>query len=222
MKPFQHLAGYAFVLVIGVFMVSASASAATQEAPLPMKPGLSRDPAVAPDWANLLLTNDLKVRAAAQAALVQGGRSSFPLLKKFLDPEREDLRVVTFQIIQRIGPPAIPLLADLLRDKSDSIRRAAISELIDLAPHTESVQPALREALRDADSMVAGDAARALGALRNRASPSVGALVQTLTHKDPYVRVYAAEALASIGPNAAKAINALVVALGDPAPGVRW
>jgi outer membrane protein assembly factor BamB/HEAT repeat protein len=211
-----------FLLAIGLFLVTASTSTATRKAQLAVEFGLSRDPALATDWTNLLLANDPKVRATAQAALVQGGPMSLPLLKKFLDPEREELRVVTFQIIQRIGPPAIPLLVDLLRHKSDSIRRAAISELIDLAPDTEGVQPALRGALSDADPMVAGDAARALGALGLRAGSSVDALVKTLAHKDPYVRVYAAEALASIGPTDAKAMNALVEALGDRAPGVRW
>ena len=91
----------------------------------------------------------------------------------------------------------------------DSIRRNAVNELIDLAPHTEWIQPALRRALRDEDSMVAGDAARALGALGKRASPSVGALVNTLSHEDPYVRIYAAEALASIGPNGGQGDNGL-------------
>ncbi len=130
--------------------------------------------------------------------------------------------MVTFEIIRRIGPPAIPLLVELLRHESVSIRRDAVDVLIDLAPHTEAIQPALRRALRDDDSMVAGDAARALGALGTRASPSVGALVTTLSHENPYVRIYAAEALASIGPNAARATTALAHALGDPVPGVRW
>jgi HEAT repeat protein len=144
------------------------------------------------------------------------------LLKRFLTPEHEDLHAVTFEIIQRIGPPAIPLLVDLLRHEWDSIRRSAVDELIDLAPHTEWIQPALRRALTDEDSVVAGDAARALGALGGRVSPSAGALVDALSHEDPYVRIYAAEALASIGPNAVKATNALAAALGDPVPGVRW
>src|SRR5262249_5965627 len=156
-----------------------------------------------------LLAKDTKVRATAEATLVQGARRSIPLLRRFLDSRNESLHPETFRIIQRIGPPAIPLLVDLLRHKSDSIRRGAVSELIDLAPQTKLVQPALRRALGDEDSVVAGDAARALGALGNGAGPSVGALVKTLAHRDPYVRIYAAEALASIGPNAAKAINAL-------------
>ncbi len=206
-----------------IFAAGFSQAIALSQSPLPQtESSLSRNPALVRDWANRLLANDAKVRATAQAALVQVGRRSFPLLRRFLDPEHEDLHAVTFQIIQRIGPPAIPLLVDLLRHESNSIRRRAISELIDLAPHTESIQPALRRALRDEDSIVAGDAARALGALGKRASPSVGALVNTLSHEDAYVRIYAAEALASIGPSAARATNALAEALGDPIPGVRW
>jgi outer membrane protein assembly factor BamB/HEAT repeat protein len=183
---------------------------------------LSTSPAAVRDWANRLLAKDPKVRETAEAALVQGARRSFPLLRRFLTPEHENLHAVTFQIIQRIGPPAIPLLVELLRQDSDSIRRSAIDELIDLAPHTEWIQPALRRALRDHDSTVAGDAARALGALGKRATPSVAALVTTLSHEDPYVRIYAAEALASIGPSAATATNALAEVLADPVPGVRW
>ncbi|HEY7444755.1 MAG TPA: HEAT repeat domain-containing protein [Vicinamibacterales bacterium] len=208
-----------------VIMLAAglSQAVALSQSPLPpTESSLSGNPALVRDWTDRLLASDPKVRATAEAALVQGARRSLPLLRRFLTPEHEDLHVVTFEIIQRIGPPAIPLLVDLLRHEEDSIRRSAVNELIDLAPHTEVIQPALRRALKDADSMVAGDAARALGALGRKASASVGALVNTLSHEDPYVRIYAAEALASIGPSAARATNALAAALGDPIPGVRW
>jgi len=174
------------------------------------------------DWENRLLTNDPKVRAKAEADLVQGSGRSLPLLRRFLNRPNEDLHLVTFQIIRRIGPPAIPLLVDLFRDKRVSIRRSAVDPLIDLAPETEIFQPALRGALRDEDPQVAGDAARALGALGQKASPSVLALVRTLSHEDAYVRIYAAEALASIGPDAAAATVDLAKALDDPIPGVRW
>jgi outer membrane protein assembly factor BamB/HEAT repeat protein len=188
----------------------------------PTEARLSSNPALVRDWANRLRASDPKVRATAEAALVQGARRSLPLLRRFLNPEHEDLHVVTFEIIQRIGPPAIPLLVDLLRHEQVSIRQSAVSELIDLTPHTESIQPALRRALRDDDSMVAGDAARALGALGPKASPSVGALINALSHEDSYIRIYAAEALAAIGPRAATATRALASALEDPIPGVRW
>jgi hypothetical protein len=183
---------------------------------------LSSDSTLVLDWANRVMASDPKVRAIAEAALVQGAGRSLPLLRRFLNRGNEHLDLRTFEIIRRIGPPAIPLLVDLLRDERVSIQRSAVDALIDLAPDTESIQPALRRALRDEDSDVAGDAARALGALGKRASPSVQALVKTLSHEDPYVRIYAAEALASIGPKAGPATGDLARALGDPIPGVRW
>jgi outer membrane protein assembly factor BamB/HEAT repeat protein len=206
-----------------VFAAALSEAVALSQSPRPQtESSLSRTPATEREWATRLLANDPKVRAAAEAALVQGALRSLPLLRRFLSPEHEDLHVVSLEIIRRIGPPAIPLLVDLLRHEWASVRRNAVDALIDLAPHTERIQPALRRALRDEDSIVAGDAARALGALGRRASPSVSDLVTTLSHEDPYVRIYAAEALASIGPGAARATNALATALGDPIPGVRW
>jgi outer membrane protein assembly factor BamB/HEAT repeat protein len=187
-----------------------------------MEASVSRNPASVRDWANRLLANDSKVRASAEAALVQGAQRSLPLLRRFLATDNEQLHQHTFEVIRRIGPPAMPLLLELLRHEEVSFRRFSADALIDLAPDTESIQPALRRALRDEDSTVAGDAARAVGALGKRASPSVAALVKTLSHEDPYVRIYAAEALASIGPTAANATTTLAEALGDPVPGVRW
>ena len=182
----------------------------------------SRNSALVLDWANRVMADDPKVRAIAEAALVQGAGRSLPLLRQFLNRQNEDLQLETFEIIRRIGPPAIPLLVDLLRHELASIRRSAVDALIDLAPYTESIQPALRRALRDEDWPVAGDAARALGQLGNRASPSVPALVKALSHEEPHVRIYAAEALASVGPNAGSATKDLARAVGDPIPGVRW
>ena len=174
------------------------------------------------DWANRVTAKDPKVRALAEAALVQGAARSLPLLRRLLNRNDEGLELRTLEIIRRIGPPAMPLLVELLRHERTSFRRHAADALIDLAPDTEAIQPALRRALRDEDSEVAGDAARALGALNKRASPSVPALVKTLSHEDAYVRIYTAEALASIGPTASAATAALARALSDPTPGVRW
>jgi outer membrane protein assembly factor BamB len=206
-----------------IVAVGLSQAVAVSQAPLPQTESiLSKNPDLVLDWASRLSADDPKVRAIAEAALVKAGRGSFPLLRRLLGPEHEHLHVATFRIIQRIGPPAIPLLVDLLRHDWVSIRRGAISELIDLVPDIETIQAALRQALSDEDSTVAGDAARALGALGERASPSVGALANTLSHADSYVRVYAAESLASIGPKAASATSVLARALSDPIPGVRW
>ena len=179
---------------------------------LPIPAAAQTTPAQVADWETRLTARDPKVRAAAEAALVQRAGQSLPLLKRLLSRGNQDLDLVTFEVIRRIGPPAIPLLVDLLRDPRVPLRRGAVDVLIDLAPHTESIQAALRRALRDEDSEVARDAARALGALGAKASPSVGALVEALSHEEPHVRIYAAEALASIGAAAA-------AATGGPGPG---
>src|SRR5687767_776894 len=102
-------------------------------------------------WENRLMSHDPKVRATAEAALVQDGGRSLPVLRRFLNRGDEELELRTFKIIQRIGPPALPLLVELLRDKRDYIRRSALNELIDLTPETEMIQPALRRALKDDD-----------------------------------------------------------------------
>ena len=198
------------------------AVALSQSPPPPTESSLSRTPALVTEWADRLLADDPKVRATAEATLVQAAQRSLPLLKRLLANDDEDLHQHTFEVIRQIGPPAMPLLVELLQHQQVSFRRFAADAMIDLTPDTEAIQPALRAALRDEDSMVASDAARALGALGTRASVSVGALVSILSHQDPYVRIYAAEALASIGPSAAKAISALADALSDPIPGVRW
>src|SRR5688500_9518063 len=126
-----------------IFVAGFSQAAALSQSPLPRtESSLPRSPAVVRDWANRLLARDPKVRATAEAALIQGARQSLPVLRRFLKPGNEELHVVTFEIIQRIGPPAIPLLVEMLRHQSESIRRSAVSELVDLAPHTEWIQPA--------------------------------------------------------------------------------
>jgi outer membrane protein assembly factor BamB/HEAT repeat protein len=208
----------AMILAAGLSLAVAQSSS-----PLPQtESSFSRNPALVSDWANRLLADDSNVRATAERTLVQGAGRSLPLLRRFLASDDGDLHQQTFDVIRQIGPPAFPLLVELLRHEEISFRRFAADASIDLAPDTESIQPALGRALRDVDAMVAGDAARALGALGERASPSVDALISTLSHRDPYVRIYAAEALASIGPKAGAAAEDLARALGDPIPGVRW
>src|SRR5262245_30220519 len=105
-------------------------------------PVLARTQASPDDWEKRLLATEPEVRAAAEAALVDGEGRSLPLLRRFLDRPDRDLHLATFEVIRRIGPPAIPLLVELLRHESVSNRRDAADVLIDLAPHTESIQPA--------------------------------------------------------------------------------
>src|SRR5262245_51109758 len=64
-----------------VFAAGLSQAVAPAQSPLPKaESSVTRNPAVVREWANRLLANDPKVRATAEGALVQGARSSLPLL----------------------------------------------------------------------------------------------------------------------------------------------
>ena len=189
---------------------------------LPAERDLLANPSLIRAWRERVLSNDRKVRVRATAELAQGGAESMPLLRHFMLDVSERLHQEAFEIIRSIGAAALPLLTELLEGDVISIRRQAVGVFIDLAPDTETAQPALVRALSDADVEVARDAARALGALGERGSPSAPHLAKGLSHQDALVRLYAAEALASIGPGAAAATPDLAKALHDPSPGVRW
>jgi outer membrane protein assembly factor BamB len=143
-------------------------------------------------------------------------------VRRLLTSQDPEVRGRGFEVAYRMGPPAIGVLVEMLRDGRVTDRRRAVDLLIDLAPETESVQPALCRALADADALVARDAARAIGALGEKGAPSVPAVIGALGHRDEHVRLYAAEALAAVGGAAAPAVGALAESLGDAVPGVRW
>src|SRR5262245_20587098 len=67
-------------------------------------------------WEDRLQDHDSKIRTTAATALVQGAPQSLPLLKTILEGPNESLQSATLELLRRIGPPAIPLLVDLLRD----------------------------------------------------------------------------------------------------------
>src|SRR5262249_33040076 len=93
----------------------------SQSLPPRTQSGSSTNPALVRDWTSRLLSTDPKVRATAEAALVHMSPRSLALLRRFLNSGQDDLHVVTFEIIRRIGPPAIPLLVELLRHEVVSI-----------------------------------------------------------------------------------------------------
>ena len=70
-----------------------------QVTPSPAQPGQARadfslSAASLSDWTDRLTTKDTKIRAIAEAALVQGTPRSLPLLRRLLDGPNEDLQVL--------------------------------------------------------------------------------------------------------------------------------
>src|SRR4051812_4864201 len=59
---------------------------------------LSISSAAVRDWVNRLTAKDPRVRAAAEAALVEGAPRSLPLLRRLLSRPNEEVHVVTLEI----------------------------------------------------------------------------------------------------------------------------
>ena len=205
-----------------LWWVAALTAVRGQDLVIPDETRIQQDPALVRRWTARLAESNRQARAAAVEALAQAGAKSLPLLERFLRSGDQDLLEQTFDLLHRLGPVAMPTLTEMLKHPNKGMRLAAVDVLIDLAPDTESVQPALCLLLRDPSPDVARDGARALGALRARAAPSVPHLVKALEHQDELLRLYSAEALASIGPAAAPATGALIDALRDSTASVRW
>lgn len=116
--------------------------------------------------------------------------------------------------IQRMGPPAIPILLNLLQDQKPLFRICAADELGRLGE--KRAQPALLDMLRDENHGVRLQSTRALGNIGDKTA--VPHLVQTLRDEAEGVRAEAAAALGQIGHNA---VTELVAALEDDSANVR-
>ena len=99
---------------------------------------------------------------------------SLPLLRRFLLNDDEGCREEAFEVIRRIGAGALPLLTELLSWEESAIRRQAVSVLIDLAPDTETAQPALISRLERLGPAGGARCGPCIGCVR-RTGQSVGA-----------------------------------------------
>src|SRR5262249_29905417 len=85
---------------------------------------------------------------------------------------KPNVRVRAAKALGEIGPaaaPAIPDLAELLRDEDVSVRLAAVTALGEIGPAAKEAVPILIEALQDADAEISAAAVTALGQLREAA-----------------------------------------------------
>jgi HEAT repeat protein len=188
---------------------------------------------------------DVRVRMRAHAALREMGpaaRDAVPaLLQAMRDPAEEH---VAGQTVVAIGPPAVPLLLQLLSDRAqhgEGERVAAVRVLGRIGVATPEVVSTLVQTLSGPDRDVAsaadsaleqlGPAARAAvpalsqamrdrgyghGALAAIGAPALPALIQALRDPSPQVRRLAAAALGRMGPVAAPAVLTLVQVVSDP------
>jgi HEAT repeat protein len=112
-------------------------------------------------------------------------------------------------------PASIPVMAELLHDKDETVRQHAAQSLSTIAPLAREVLPDILASSRDADRSVRMYAALSLGSIRPLGDDTIKPLVEALRDQEVCVRIGAAEGLARMGPGARSSIPALRAALQD-------
>ncbi len=122
-----------------------------------------------------------------------------------------------------MGPPAIPALIELLKDKEHMVRWNAAQALVrgNMGPEAKTAIPILTKWLKDRDEDARRAAAWTLGNVGPEAKAAIPDLTGLLKDKEPNVRCEAAWALGRMGPEARTAIPALIELLKDKEPNVR-
>ena len=118
--------------------------------------------------------------------------------------------------LEKAGPAAVPVLAEVLRDteRDARVQGAAIAALGKIGP---AAVPTLMKLLQDKDASVRSAAAWALNGMHGEAKAAAAALAELLRDKDESVFYAADAALRSMGPAAIPPLRKL---LDDKAPQV--
>lgn len=124
-------------------------------------------------------------------------------------------------VLERIGKPAVPALADALNDQAGLARALAASVLMNMGSIAEAAVPALIETLQDPDPVVRLRAAQALVKITPDHNLAIPTLIDSLQVEVDFARADAASILGDLGPDAGAAIPALVEALRDRSDAVR-
>jgi HEAT repeat protein len=130
-------------------------------------------------------------------------------------------------VLDSAGPPILPQLARLLRDKSFDQKAkaaAAINEICYLNPDTpeaDAVIPTLTASTKNDDSEVRIYSVQALGAIGKAASSATLDLIQLTRDPNASVRMCAVETLGRINADSPESLAAVKAALADTSEDVR-
>jgi len=173
--------------------------------------------------------------AAEKAKLAQEPSYEGKTLSKWIALAKEkspEQRIAAALALAHLGPPAVPTLAELLKDQDAHVRGAAAKTLGNMfrynsgtakqiGPEAKTALPALTELLKDQHSRVRLAAVDTLGEIGPEAKTAVPALTELLKDTDPVVRKITADRLGWIGPDAQTAVPALTELLNDKDSWVR-
>ena len=147
---------------------------------------------------------------------------AFPNLVSALNSLYTDVNDAAMGLLNRIGPPAVPDLANALLKEADTVKNVnAIYILARIGPAAASAVPGLTRALGSQFSLVRTAAAVALEKIGPAAVTALPALVVGLTDRYADGRQAAASCMAHLGPAAEPAMPALLPLLADRESRVR-
>ncbi len=134
------------------------------------------------------------------------------LLADLRSPDAEKSGQARLELI-RLGEPAVPALAEMLRSGTPGEKTAAANTLWGMGARARAAVPDLAAALEDPDPGLRVTASMALENMGPAAEPAVAALTKAVRDRDAKVRQAAVKALGAIGPGAKAAVPALTRAL---------
>jgi HEAT repeat protein len=134
------------------------------------------------------------------------------LLADLRSPDAEKSGRARLALI-RMGEPAVPAVAGMLRSGSTAERIAAANTLWGMGPRAAAAAGDLAAALDDPETDLRVSAAMALENMGQAAAPAVASLAKAVRDRDVRVRQAAVKALGAIGPAARPALPALTRAL---------
>ena len=134
------------------------------------------------------------------------------LLAQLGSPDREKSGQARLELI-RLGEPAVPALAGLLRSGTPAEKIAAANTLWGMGVRARAAAPDLAATLDDPDPDLRVAAAMALENMGPAAEPAVPSLAKAVRDRDTRVRQAAVKALGAIGPAAKAALPTLTRAL---------
>lgn len=173
---------------------------------------LARIKPVSPELVDALgraLSGDILVGEKAAATL---GEFDPPALRAVPALIQAFILYNSLEAVKRMGPPAIPALAGILKDGAVEPRRRAARALGFMG--VQACDFLVRALSTDSNEFVRQSAAEALGRLGPSGKASIPALIEALNDNNAGVRLIAAAALGSMAVVARPAIPALILAVG--------
>ena len=141
-----------------------------------------------------------------------------PGIAKALGDPDKNMRDAAGKALARIGPAAVPVLVQELKNPASRNQILAARSLALIGPEAAEAVPSLTECLKQKDSELLAMAAHALGEIGPPSSKAATPLTLLLGDASPEVQKQSRAALAKIGPGA---IPALRGALKSPQTSIR-